>query len=39
LLAQIGLLDTTDLPITGSVQASALVDAGIALNELIDQAG
>ena len=39
LLAQIGLLDTTDLPITGSAQAHALVDAGIALNELIDQAG
>jgi carboxymethylenebutenolidase len=35
LLAQIGLLDTADLPITGSAQAEALLDSTIALNELI----
>ena len=35
LLAQVGLLDTTDLPVTGSVQARALVDAEVGLNELI----
>jgi carboxymethylenebutenolidase len=35
LLAQIGLLDSADLPITGAIQADALVDSEIALNELI----
>jgi carboxymethylenebutenolidase len=35
LLAQVGLLRTTDLPIVGPVQAHALVDPNVALNELI----
>ena len=35
LLAQIGVLDTTDLPVTGAIQAQALVDPGVALNTLI----
>jgi carboxymethylenebutenolidase len=35
LLAQIGVLDTTDLPVTGAMQAQALVDSGVALNTLI----
>jgi carboxymethylenebutenolidase len=35
LLAQIGLIDSADLPITGAMQAQCLVDAKIALNELI----
>jgi carboxymethylenebutenolidase len=35
LLAQIGVLDTTGLPVTGVTQAQALVDADVALNELI----
>jgi carboxymethylenebutenolidase len=35
LLAQIGLLDPTDLPIAGSAQAGALVDPSVALNETI----
>ena len=35
LLAQIGLLDPADLPITGAIQAQSLVDSEIALNELI----
>jgi len=35
LLAQIGVLDTTDLPVTGVMQAQALVDSGVALNTLI----
>jgi carboxymethylenebutenolidase len=35
LLAQVGLLETDGLPITGSVQAHALVDPGVALNGLI----
>jgi carboxymethylenebutenolidase len=39
LLAQVGLLDTTNLPITGSDQACALVDSSVALNELINEAG
>ena len=39
LLAQVGLLDTTNLPITGSAQACALVDSGVGLNELINEAG
>jgi carboxymethylenebutenolidase len=39
LLAQVGLLDTMNLPITGLAQACALVDSGVALNELITEAG
>jgi carboxymethylenebutenolidase len=39
LLSQIGLLDTTNLPIAGGTQAQALVDSDIALNELIAAAG
>jgi carboxymethylenebutenolidase len=35
LLAQIGLLDTANLPIAGSIQAQALVDPAIALNTMI----
>ena len=35
LLAQIGLLDTTNLPITGAAQAQALVDPAVPLNRLI----
>jgi carboxymethylenebutenolidase len=35
LLAQVGLLDATDLPIAGSVQAHALVDPSVALSEAI----
>jgi carboxymethylenebutenolidase len=35
LLAQIGLLDASDLPIAGSIQAHALVDPGVALNGMI----
>jgi carboxymethylenebutenolidase len=35
LLAQIGMLDATDLPIAGSVQARALVDPSVTLNEAI----
>jgi carboxymethylenebutenolidase len=35
LLAQVGLLKTDGLPITGSVQAHALVDPAVALNLLI----
>jgi carboxymethylenebutenolidase len=35
LLAQIGLIDSADLPITGAIQAQSLVDTKIALNELI----
>jgi carboxymethylenebutenolidase len=35
LLAQIGLLDTTNLPIAGRVQAQVLVDSTVAMNELI----
>jgi carboxymethylenebutenolidase len=35
LFAQIGLLDSAHLPITGAIQAQGLVDSGIALNELI----
>jgi carboxymethylenebutenolidase len=35
LLAQVGLLKTDGLPITGSVQAQALVDPGVTLNRLI----
>src|SRR5262249_30424905 len=35
LLAQIGVLDTTDLPIAGSVQAQALVNPSITLNRMI----
>jgi carboxymethylenebutenolidase len=37
LLAQIGLLDPTNLPIAGPVQAQALVDPKVALNELITE--
>ena len=37
LLAQIGVLDVTNLPITGAVQAHALVDSGTTLNELITE--
>jgi carboxymethylenebutenolidase len=39
LLVQIGLLDTSDLPVTGAVQAQALVDSDVALNELIARPG
>jgi carboxymethylenebutenolidase len=35
LLAQVGMLDATNLPIAGSGQAHALVDPEVALNELI----
>jgi carboxymethylenebutenolidase len=35
LLAQIGVIDSTNLPITGAIQAQGLVDSEIALNELI----
>jgi carboxymethylenebutenolidase len=35
LLAQIGRLSTTDLPIAGSTQAQALVDPAVALNRMI----
>ena len=35
LLAQIGLLDTTNLPIAGSIQTQALVDPDVALNKMI----
>jgi carboxymethylenebutenolidase len=37
LLAQIGLLETTDLPIAGAVQARALVDPNIPMNEFISR--
>ncbi len=37
LLAQIGVLDVGNLPITGAVQAHALVDSQITLNELITE--
>lgn len=36
LLSQVGLLDSANLPITGSIQAQGLVDSEIALNELIN---
>jgi carboxymethylenebutenolidase len=35
LLAQVGLLDPSNLPISGSVQAHALVDPSVALNEML----
>jgi carboxymethylenebutenolidase len=35
LLSQIGLLDTANLPIAGSIQAQALVDPTVALNGMI----
>ena len=35
LLAQIGLLDPTGLPIAGSIQARALVDPSVVLNQAI----
>jgi carboxymethylenebutenolidase len=35
LLAQIGLLDTTNLPIAGSAQAQALVDPAVPLDTMI----
>ncbi len=35
LLTQLGLLDPGDLPISGAVQARALVDGSIPMNELI----
>ncbi len=35
LLAQIGLLDTTALPIAGSAQAQALIDPAVPLNKMI----
>jgi carboxymethylenebutenolidase len=38
LLAQIGVIDPGNLPITGAVQAHGLVDADIALNQLIESA-
>jgi carboxymethylenebutenolidase len=38
LLAQIGLLDTTNMPVTGADQAQALGDPGVPLNELIAEA-
>jgi carboxymethylenebutenolidase len=38
LLAQIGLLDSTRFPITGAIQAQALVDSETTLNELITSA-
>ncbi len=39
LLAQIGLLDTANLPIAGRQQAQALVDTDVALNDMITAAG
>ena len=39
LLAQVGLLKTDELPITGAVQAHALVDPGVRLNGLIADSG
>jgi carboxymethylenebutenolidase len=39
LLAQVGLLETHGLPITGSVQAHALTDEGVTLNGLIVDGG
>ena len=39
LLVQIGVLETSDLPVTGAVQAQALVDSDVALNELIARPG
>jgi carboxymethylenebutenolidase len=38
LLAQIGVLGSTNLPITGAIQAHGLVDSATALNELITPA-
>ena len=38
LLAQIGVIDPTDLPVAGAVQAHGLVDSHIPLNELISRA-
>ncbi len=38
LLAQIGVLDSTNLPITGAIQAQGLVDAETTLNKLITSA-
>jgi carboxymethylenebutenolidase len=38
LLAQIGLLDSTNLPVTGAIQAQGLVDSETVLNELITSA-
>ncbi len=35
LLAQIGALDSGNLPITGAIQAHALVDSGTIVNELL----
>jgi carboxymethylenebutenolidase len=38
LLSQIGLLDSSNLPVTGPVQAHALVDPAVALNDMITSA-
>lgn len=38
LLTQIGLIDPSNLPISGQVQAHALVDSGVDLNEMIPTA-
>jgi carboxymethylenebutenolidase len=37
LLAQLGLLDATQLPVTGSVQARALQDQSVPLNDLLSR--
>jgi carboxymethylenebutenolidase len=37
LLTQIGILDATNLPITGAIQAHALVDSAVTLNEMITE--
>lgn len=39
LLTQIGALDSTNLPITGAIQAHALVDSGTTVNELLNSKG
>ena len=39
LLAQIGMLDPTGLPVAGALQARALVDPGVPLNEIITTPG
>jgi carboxymethylenebutenolidase len=38
LLAQIGLLDASDLPVVGPAQAQALIDPTVTLNEIITTA-
>jgi len=38
LLKQVGLLETTKLPVAGAMQARALVDPAVPLNEMITEA-